>query len=88
MVRTLKLKDKNLESVSTSDETVILDEASEQYFATNSAGTVLWEALKEGSTKVELSALLIEKFDIDPSRAKSDVHDFVTQLDELEMLET
>ena len=87
MTRQLKLKDKDLEWVSTSDETVILDDASEQYFATNSAGGVLWDALKDGSTASGLAELLVERFEIDRSQAESDVNDFVTQLDELEMLE-
>jgi len=87
MDRELKLKDKDLEWVSTSDETVILDDASEQYFATNSAGSVLWDALKDGSTASGLAELLVERFEIDRSQAESDVNDFVTQLDELEMLE-
>ena len=88
MARSLKLKDKDLEWVSTSDETVILDDASEQYFATNSAGSVLWEALKEGSTAAELTDLLVETFEIDRKQAESDVDAYVGQLDELDMLVT
>ena len=87
MDRVLKLKDRDLESVSTSDETVILDDASEQYFATNSAGSVLWEALKDGGTAAELADILVEKFEIDLAQAEFDVSAFVTQLDDLEMLE-
>jgi len=88
MTRTLKLKDKDLEWVSTSDETVILDDASEQYFATNSAGSVLWGALKDGSTTTELTDLLAETFKIDREQAASDVDAYVGQLDELNMLVT
>lgn len=85
--RRLKLKDRDLEWVSSSQETVILDDASEQYFATNSAGSVLWEALKDGATAEDLSDLLVQTFEIGLSQAESDVESFITQLDELDMLE-
>jgi len=87
MARRLKLKDKDLEWVSASDETVILDDASEQYFATNSAGSVLWEALKDGSTTTELTDLLVQTFEIDREQAESDVNTYVAQLDDLNMLD-
>lgn len=87
MERELKLKSSDLEWVSGGDETVILDDASEQYFATNSAGSLLWEALKDGATHSELTGLLVDAFDLDGSRAQADVTSFVAELDELGMLE-
>lgn len=87
MTKRLRLKQTDLEWVSTSDETVILDDSSEQYFATNSAGSLLWERLKEGATPDSLTDILVATFDIDRPQAESDVNDFVKQLDELNMLE-
>ncbi|MGB7860480.1 MAG: PqqD family protein [Acidimicrobiia bacterium] len=87
MERELKLKSSDLEWVSGGDETVILDDASEQYFATNSAGSLLWEALKNGATHSELTGLLVDAFEVERSQARADVTSFVAELDELGMLE-
>ena len=86
MERYVKLR-ADLESVKAVDEMVILDDDSEQYFATNAAGTVLWEAMKDGSTVENLTQQLVDAFEIDFDRAQADTLGFVDQLDHLNMLE-
>ena len=57
----------------TADEIVILDEAKELYLATNPTGTLLWNALAEGTTRPELISLLVETYDLDHHQAADDV---------------
>ncbi len=86
MERLFKLRS-DLESVKAVDETVILDDDSEQYFATNPAGTVLWESLKDGATVDALAQQLVDTFEIELDLAQTDAQAFINQLDELNMLE-
>lgn len=83
----LRLKVGSLDWVQTSEEMVILDGRAEAYFTTNPTGTLLWSALQEGTTREELIDLLRETFDIDRTRAESDVEAYLAQLNDLNMLD-
>jgi hypothetical protein len=83
-----KLKESGVESVDSGESTVILDEIGEQYFATNPAGSMLWNRLREGTTREDMVDALIERYEIDRSRAEQDVAAYITQLEEVNLLET
>ena len=84
---TIKLKRTALDWVDSGPETVILDESSENYFATNPAGSVLWRALETGSTIAEMADLLVAEFGIGEDQARQDTAAFVDQLKELDMID-
>lgn len=87
MDRILKLRATGIESVEASEETVILDERSELYLATNSTGSVLWAALKDGTTQDTLAELLVQRFGIGRNQANQDVQAFIDQLKELDLID-
>lgn len=83
----LKLKTENLDWVAASDETVILDTVREHYLATNPAGTLLWNALSEGTTRDELVTILKDSYEIEDEQAQQDVDAYLDQVRELGLLE-
>ncbi len=62
------------------DETIILDPESDAYARLNPTGRFLWERLARGATLGALAAELETSFELDRSRASSDVSDFVRAL--------
>lgn len=68
------------------DDVVALDFAAGTYFATNSAGTFLWEKLRDGATREELVQAMCARYRIDAEQARREVADFVEQLAERRLL--
>lgn len=87
MAARYRLRQSGLDWVESSSETVIVDDASEQYLATNAAGGLLWSALKEDQTADQLAALLVDEYGIDQTQASADVEAYLEQLSELDLLE-
>ncbi len=69
------------------DDVVALDFASSKYFATNRAGTLLWERLRTGATRPELVQAMCDRYPIDAQQAGREVDDFVRQLASSGLLE-
>lgn len=61
-------------------EIVGLHLQSSSYLRINEAGSVLWQALAEGSTRTQLVSLVSDRFDVDQERAAHDVDLFLTEL--------
>lgn len=87
VAKTLKLRPEGMTWVESSEERVILDEASDLYLATNPTGSLLWRELSSGTTREELVKLLVTTYDIDRVRAAADVDAYVGQLEQLDLLE-
>ncbi len=62
------------------DEIVVLDLASSVYLSIRGVGAVLWEALAEGATQEELTALVVDGFEVDPETATADVAAYLADL--------
>ena len=62
------------------DEVVILDAHRATYLAVNGVGARLWPALVEGATLDQLAGMLVEAYEIDHARARSDARRFVAAL--------
>lgn len=69
------------------DEVVVVDVPSSTYLSANDSGTVLWQALADGATHAELTALLVERFGIEREAAGADVEHFLGQLREQSLLD-
>ena len=67
-------------------ETVLLALDSSLYLGLNATGTTLWPAMVDGATHATLVDLLVQKYDIDRSRAHSDVIAFVEACRDHELL--
>jgi hypothetical protein len=68
-------------------ETILLDLDSSKYLGLNRAGTVLWPAIVQGSSREELVALLATEFDLDAERAARDADAFIAACRERNLLE-
>ena len=63
-------------------ESVLLDLATERYFGLDEVGTGLWRALTGGATVEEALQALEGEYDVEPSRLRSDVANFIATLAE------
>jgi Coenzyme PQQ synthesis protein D (PqqD) len=73
----LRLRDDALEWRALEGEVLALDSATQRYLATNRSGAVLWAALAAGSTRDELVAVLVGRFDVGEEEAGRDVDGFL-----------
>ena len=76
----LRLRDADLHWREIDGEIVALEARSSTYVAANGAGTVLWRALAEGTTRDRLADELVRAFRIDRDRAVADADRFVDEL--------
>lgn len=64
-----------------SGETVILDLKSEQYFSLDTVGTRVWQLLQGSSHIEEIYQQLLEEYDVEPARLRTDLEDLLTALE-------
>jgi hypothetical protein len=79
-VSDLRLRDADLHWREIDGEIVALEARSSTYVAANGAGTVLWRALAEGTTRDRLADELVRAFGIARDRAVADADRFVEEL--------
>jgi len=84
----LRLRGDTLDWVEVEDEVIALDAERSVYLGTNSAATLLWKALVDGTTRDELVAALVAEYDIEPAAAVTDVDAFIAQLAAQGLLES
>lgn len=61
-------------------EIVALDGGKSVYLGTNRTGALLWQKVSAGTTRDQLVAELVNGFDVEIERARSDVDRFVADL--------
>jgi hypothetical protein len=76
----LRLRADDLHWVQIDDEVVALEARASKYLAANPAGTLLWQALAEGSTRDQLATQLVDVFGIDRGVALADTDRFLDYL--------
>jgi hypothetical protein len=76
----LRLRADDLHWVQIDDEVVALEARASKYLAANPAGTLLWQALAEGSTRDQLATRLVDVFGIDRGVALADTDRFLDYL--------
>jgi hypothetical protein len=62
-------------------ELVAVDVTASTYLGANHAGTLLWQLLADGASRQELADALVERFAIEPPRARADADAFVDVLE-------
>jgi hypothetical protein len=83
----LRLQKQQLEWREVDGEVIALERKQSAYLAANQSGTVLWRALADGTSEVEMVRLLMSQYDIDADTARVDVDGFVSTLDQMGLLE-
>jgi hypothetical protein len=83
----LRLQKQQLEWREVDGEVIALEQKRSAYLAANQSGTLLWRALAEGTSELELVRLLMSQYDIDADTARADVDGFVSNLDQMGLLE-
>ena len=83
----LRLQKQQLEWREVDGEVIALERKQSAYLAANQSGTLLWRALADGTSEVEMVRLLMSQYDIDADTARADVDGFVSNLDHLGLLE-
>lgn len=81
-----KLRAEALEWRVIDGEVIALLTGTSTYIGINPAGTAMWPALAEGATRDQLSALLQDRFRIDPDLAGRDTDLFLASLQEHDLL--
>jgi len=76
----LKLRSADLHWREIDDEIIALEARGSNYVAANGAGTLLWRALAEGTTRDALADVLIATYGIDRDRARADADRFVAEV--------
>jgi hypothetical protein len=82
----LRLRETDLHWREIDGEVIALEARGSTYLAANGAGTVLWRALVEGSTREGLADELVRAYGIDRERAAADADRFVDALVEQGLL--
>lgn len=67
--------------------TVIFETLKEKVYVTNEVGKDILALLQKGNTPEEIVTMLEESYDDQTGQLKSDVMDFITQLNEKELLQ-
>jgi hypothetical protein len=83
----LRLRETDLHWREIDGEVIALEARGSTYLAANGAGTVLWRALVEGSTREGLADELVGAYGIERDRALADVDAFLTSLTQQGLLD-
>ena len=76
----LKLRETDLHWREIDGEIIALEARGSRYVAANGAGTVLWRALLDGTTRDGLADELVRVYGIERDRAAADVGRFIDAL--------
>lgn len=62
------------------DETILLDLETGTYFTLNPVGALVWKGLENGSTREEILASVLDRFEVDPPTAAADIQEYLHDL--------
>jgi len=62
------------------DEVILLNVESGLYFGLDPVGTRIWELLVEGTSEQEIVGRVLDEYDVEPERARTDVEAFIQTL--------
>lgn len=88
MPETVRLRRRSLEWRLVEGEVVVLDLERSEYLVVNRCGTMLWHLLAEGASRADMAGHIVERYGIDPTRARADVETFLAALTARRLLET
>jgi len=65
---------------------ILLNMATEQYFTLDEIGSRIWNLLKDGLTLDEVTAHMLQEFDVDADRLRADIDRLVLELEAVELI--
>ena len=83
----IRLREDALEWREVEGEIVALDLPAREYLAINRTGAAIWPLLASGATREELVGRLVSEFGIGHASATRDAGDFVSQLQDRDLVE-
>jgi hypothetical protein len=83
----VRLRSEALEWRDVEGEVVALDLRTQMYLAINRTGAVIWPALEAGADRLDLVERVVQRFDVSPERAATDVDAFLADLASRDLLE-
>ena len=84
---TTVMQSKDQVSCNLNDEVAILNLKSTLYFGLDEVGAYIWQALVEPRAVSELCKAVLDRFDVDEARCRTDVLEFLTELDQAGLIE-
>jgi hypothetical protein len=79
---------KNQVSCDMGGETAILDSTSGVYFGLKGIGTRVWDLIQEPRSVKDVLGILLEEYDVEPTRCERDLCALLEQLMERRLIET
>lgn len=67
-------------------EAILLDLATGTYFGLDEVGNAIWKAVEQGASETQIFDSLAKEYDVDPDQLRSDVADFLSQLQARQLL--
>ncbi len=67
-------------------QAILLNVETGTYFGLDEVGDAIWKGVEQGASEVEISGLLAQEYNIDPVQLRSDVTDFLGQLQAHELI--
>jgi hypothetical protein len=68
-------------------EAVVLSFDSGEYYGLNGVAADIWTTLEDGATVGELQESVVDEYDVDPDRCRSDLEPFLAELAEEGLVE-
>jgi Coenzyme PQQ synthesis protein D (PqqD) len=84
---TVVKQSKHQVSCNLNDEVAILNLKSTLYFGLDEVGAYIWQALSEPRAVSELCKAVLDRFDVDEARCRTDVIEFLTKLGEAGLID-
>ena len=77
----LRIRPSDLAWRAVGDSIVILDLRTSSYLSISGSGTIIWAALKDEATQIELVEAVLQQYEVDANTAARDVEEFLNKLD-------
>jgi Coenzyme PQQ synthesis protein D (PqqD) len=74
-------------SVGPDGQITVKDSSSGWYFPLNGVATLIWDMLDGANSAEEITAAVVDEFDVDEETARTDVHEFIEQARDLNLVE-
>ena len=78
---------KNITWRETTEEIVVLNLQTSEYYSTNSVGSQIWELIAKTGSKNEIVDFLAQEYQITPKAAEKDINDFLKNLLKLKLIQ-
>jgi len=68
------------------DEIILLDTNTQEYFALNEVGSIIWNILEEEKNLRKVHQIILDMYEIDEKQVESDILKFIESLKEKKLI--